>query len=247
MSTDMMLESSEALKAHELFRDAVVRAESIDQMARFLKMYVEFNYPFAGGVLNLASAIHLNDAWFQPGAEDAKTAGASASIIASYVLAAAEDEYATPSGGRISHRYIADRLLSDFSSDGATTLLCQRDSAAIIGMRRLAETGYGVGATWDRCALGRSLGFHLASEYSGGIEFKILDERLRPLAAASNLAEASFTWVSLHVSVEPEHFAMARRSIDLTLEHAPGVDLTAIQAGITAFYELLASFSDAAR
>jgi len=243
----LALDSPQSFEAHKLFTDAVAQATSIGQMARFLKMYIEFNYPFAGGVLNLASAIHLNESWFQPGVAGAVTAGASASIIASHVLAAAEDEYATPSGERISHRYIADRLLSSLPSGAASPALCQSDSAAIAEMRRRTDFGYGVNISWDRYALGRSLGFHLASEYSGGIEFKILNEYLRPLADSSHLTDESLTWVSLHVSVEPEHFAMAREAVDLALEHALGVEFDAIQAGAAAFYKLLAHFSAAAK
>jgi hypothetical protein len=208
---------------------------------RFLNRYGLFNRAFAGAGLCLAGKIHLRQDIF--GDE-------TAALIAASVLAALVEEYIAPDGGRRTHRHLCNFFVNE--ANRLSGLLAGAPDASLATMQSDISGGYSVSSNGEDAELISALGFHLATELNGVVEFTILDKVMRqrfPKLVASLEAcldgsgTNAYSWVSAHVIVEHDHLAAALEARDLALTHYIGsltqdVTSESFQHGIATFYEL---------
>lgn len=228
--------------------DAMLRGMTRQQVRDYVNYYGILSRTFAGAGLCLAGLVHMSPRTFG----DLKS-----SYIASDILAALVDEFIARDGARLTHRELCDVFVtgvnewcgeSDSSAADAT-------APALLAVQDAIAKGYTVHAGRDDSALLRGIGFHLATEMNGAIEFYALDRAFREqwpdmvayLRARPGLQGDSYEWIAAHVVFEQEHFAAAQKAVEQAIDAYQG-SLTReqarelVQAGVDEFYELAETY-----
>ena len=206
---------------------------------KFMTRYVEWNAFFPGCVSYLVGAIHLSDI-FQYDNEWKRTFESTHADIASYIFAAAEDEYGFE-GNRHTHRKMAlefldgmERLVmashldvnftpnSDFVIEGVKPFINEYHDKI--------KNGYGVGQGFAS-GMGiehifSAIGFHMASEMLATNEFTLIDEifntrmpHIKKKLQNTGSECGLYDWVTVHIAVEVEHFNMCLKGAELALDY----------------------------
>jgi hypothetical protein len=221
----------------ELVQSVLARVSTKAELIRFIHRYTLFNGNFAGGVVNLAGALHVRQDLFRDPTEPVSACADRGARIASHVFFAAEDEYFDRDDRRrITHRDLGQYVLKeaiDWLGFDAHTF--DRDFPLNASTRdALAQifTGYCIHADArsedDLC---RGLGFHIASETSADAEFNALKTYLhqqhpalvqRLTDASTHLGHSIFGWIGLHTFVEVEHHEHALTAASMALDYYSG-------------------------
>lgn len=208
--------------------------ENSEQLILFLTRYISFNSVFAGGVSRLAGAIHNSQDKFS-----SKKFGANMNIysksseIASYVFAAAEDEYnARRRNERITHREMArfflDSVKEFYAEENFKVLNIDTHLQKHINE---ALKGYCANGNVTTKKIFNGIGFHIASEELADQEFIELDKFLSvtfPKLVSflkekkHNFGLSAYYWVKSHCTVEKEHHDFALKALDIAITNYSG-------------------------
>lgn len=191
--------------------------------AIFMDLYTQFNAPFAGGVALLAAQIHRQYNKLRVGDMEL------ADQIASYVFAAAEDEYRAPDGRRITHRQLArftsKFLLTTYQPSLLTNRSYQEYSRHL--RNNWTDSVYsGYDPTSRNSQIStvlstlQSIGFHIGSEFAADLEFNAIVsylstnypqvlEQLKNHKHPQYKGVTAYTWLDIHTHVEAEHSELA--------------------------------------
>ncbi|WP_440101124.1 hypothetical protein [Streptosporangium sp. H16] len=247
-------------------RLVIRRLESLQNPAdlvNFVHKYTVFNGCFAGGVAGLAGRIHMMDSVFRHSGTAISACSGVASVIASHVFFAAEDEYSDrDTEARITHRQLGQTFLLGvldyfevdhtgfdqmFPLDADFGQLLADIRAAYL-LPCSAVTEHDIFA---------AMGFHIGAELLADREFNIIDKFLHlHYPGLTAYLEAyttpqnpipAYQWVSLHTFVEEEHLEHAYLAAEVAFAHYAG-DLSeeAIMArtiqGFRSFLDVQAAF-----
>ncbi len=221
----------------ELVRSVLARVQTKAELARFIQRYTLFNGNFAGGVTNLAGALHVRQDLFRDPMEPIAACADRGARIASHVFFAAEDEYFDREDRkRITHRDLGQYVLKetiDWLGFDAHTF--DRDFPLNDSTRdALAQIFIGYCIHPDARSeddLFRGLGFHIASETSADEEFNALKLYLhdvhpalveRLTRSSTHLGHSIFGWIGLHTFVEVEHHEHALTAAAMALDYYAG-------------------------
>jgi hypothetical protein len=194
-------------------------------LMQMLAQYIQFNSVFGAGVANLAGEIARKQDIFSDPAEAVSMLADRSCDVAATIFFAAIDEF----GRRKTHRSMAQDTLRET----AQFFNIPSDKLKTLGMP-LSETVIAMSAVVDGYCLDRSstgedllfgIGFHIGSELLADQEFNILDNYLRrhhPLLVACLQKKKAYTWVSVHTTVEADHFDAALESANLALKFFTG-------------------------
>lgn len=223
------------------FLEAILATVAVEtELVRFMHRYTVFNGNFAGGVASLAGAFHIRQDLFRDPAVMPRHCSDRSADIASYIYFAAEDEYADRfTGSRITHRGLAQALLSE------TISFCKVDPDAFDATFRLHDRfdgflaevvkGYRINSVQSEDDLFDALGFHIGSELLADQEFNIIDTFLtrnypslvRHLKATKTIhGPEAYRWISLHTAVEVEHFQNAITAAEKAITYYCGTEHT---------------------
>lgn len=213
-----------------------------NELGLFLLRYGEFNSAFAGCGLCLAGTAHLRRDIF---------GDVPAAQIASGILLALIDEYVDAERCNSTHRALCAQLIERtckyFGWDSGVTIdKQQRDTSAVVA------GCYAVTRNSSDAEFFRALGFHVASEMNGAIEFTILDRALRSKAPklVKFLADqcgdgngSAYRWISEHIVLEEVHFRAALDALTTAQGHYSGPKSAseldaALDGGVREFYQI---------
>lgn len=198
----------------------------------FFARYISFNAVFAGGVASLTGALHNSQSSFM-GENQAMNRNiySKSSEIASYIFAAAEDEFdAKRQKERITHREMArfffDSTKEYFHDLNAYDLDSQSQKFVDEVMEGYCATN---GKTDEH--LFNGIGFHIASEELADQEFIEIDKflslnfldlvnYLKNKKHSSGLS--AYYWVQSHCSVEKDHHDFALTALLIACESYSG-------------------------
>ena len=191
-----------------------------------LAQYIHFNSVFGGGVANLAGEIARRQDLFRDTGEPIEMLADQSVEVAAKIFFAAVDEF----GRRKTHRAMAKetlRALAQYYGYAAKNIhVAKATNTAIKSVSR----GYCLNqSATDRDIL-RSIGFHMGSELLADGEFNIIDRFLQ--SKHSNLSEClkrqgAYAWISVHTTVEADHFDAAVEGANCALQHYVGSSLKA--------------------
>jgi hypothetical protein len=206
--------------------------------------YIQFNGAFGPGLANLSGEIAARQELFRDVDEPVRLISDRAAFVASDFFHAAVDEYddrATP--WRDTHRTLAQACLKGmggyfgFSAEKLNLMLSL--NASTHDAMAKVFTGYGVGAKLEDRRLFEGMGFHAGSEVLADQEFTIIDRLFReklpemvhalegmrvPVGAEKHKA---YYWISIHTSVEADHFDAALSGVNNALRFYTGPDAPA--------------------
>ena len=254
---------NEVLRA--AFEGAVKRPEAL---LNALCRYIQFNGAFGPGLANLSGEIAARQGLFSDEQEPVRVIADRAALVASDFFHAAVDEYddrATP--WRDTHRTLAQACLKgpaayyNFSPEQLNEILVV-NQATHDAMARV-YTGYGIGARLEDRQLFAGMGFHAGSEVLADQEFTIIDkvlrERLPEMVQALTVMRVrvgsapeqhkAYYWISIHTSVEADHFDAALAGVNNALRFYAGKhDGQAVKdwilEGFRSFAKVQADFMD---
>jgi hypothetical protein len=232
----------DAHHGNEALRDAFVRA--IDKPQALLNLvcrYIQFNGAFGPGLANLSGEIAARQGLFRDRAEPVEVIADRAAEVASDFFHAAVDEYddrATP--WRDTHRTLAQACLKGmaayygYEAQRLNEILVVNKSTHD-AMARVFE-GYGIGAKLEDQRLFAGMGFHAGSEVLADQEFTIIDKVLRErlpemVKALTDMRvrvgsapeqHKAYYWISIHTSVEADHFDSAVQGVNKALRYYVG-------------------------
>lgn len=225
------------LKEHhgnEAFKNHLESCKGEDVL-RVLARYIHWNRVFGACVANLASRIALEFELFTDKSQPLGLVADRSVEVSRHFFFAAIDEFGERSIlGNPTHRQLAQNLLivtcQHFGYDPTNPLevahfgeLTKPNPATL---RAVEQVKRGYGATSEeagRCF--RSMGFHIGSELLADVEFRILDEvlcRQFPELVKHIGKVNCYRWVSLHTSVEADHFVAATEGANLALKYCSG-------------------------
>ena len=208
------------------FGRALERAGGGEQLLRVLGRYIQFNSVFGSGVANLSGEVGARQDLFRDSDEDAQVAADRSADVAARIFSAAIDEFGGCSATRRStHRTLAQATLKAVGEFfgrqwGALDDAVRVNEATLTAIERVRD-GYGVNQSLGERKLMRAVGFHVGSELLADEEFRLLDRFLRESypelvtylertrVRANGDACPAYLWVSVHTTVEAEHFADA--------------------------------------
>lgn len=222
-----------------MFEKSLASVSTNEQLIRVLARYIHFNSPFGGGVANLAGEIATRPELFRDPDEEVEQFADRSSKIAADIFYAAIDEFGdSTSPKRATHRTLAQATLKGvatylgFDAEHLNQILRPDESLLEIGAR--VRNGYCLNQSIDEPKLLHSIGYHAGSEVLADEEFNILDRYLQTNHPAlveylthtrvnMNGAELpAYIWVSVHCSVEADHFECAIRSANSALRYYAG-------------------------
>lgn len=253
---------NEALRAAFLGTIAEPKA-----LLNVLCRYIQFNAAFGPGLANLAGEIAARQGLFRDKDEPVLLISDRAAEVASDFFHAAVDEYddrATP--WRDTHRTLAQACLKGM---GGYFGFVPEKLNEILALNQGTEDaiervffGYGIGAKLDDRRLFEGMGFHAGSEVLADQEFTIIDTLLKEqlpemVQALKNMRvhlgpekHNAYYWISIHTSVEADHFDAALHGVNNALRFYVGPDdpLTVkgwILEGFRSFARVQADFMNA--
>lgn len=236
------------------------RVRSNDDLVAFFRRFGLYNLAFPGGVACLAGGFHVRSDLFRDRAEPIWDNADRSSIIASYLIFAAEDEFATRNRTiRITHRLMAQQLLKEvIAYAGWTTDQFNEafsDDTEYAEKALALRNGYRIYSLDNEADLFSALGFHLGSERLADIEFNSLDalltSRFPEFVAHAREVRGDhglplYGWVSTHTTVEVDHFEYSLRGAEQALQYYVGeMTQDAAVAHIVAGFEEFVSFQRA--
>lgn len=203
--------------------------------------YIQFNGAFGPGLANLSGEIAARQELFRDVAEPVRLISDRAAEVAADFFHAAVDEYddrATP--WRDTHRTLAQACLKGMGGYFGYTpeklnLMLSVNAATQDAMAKVFS-GYGIGARLEDRRLFEGMGFHAGSEVLADQEFTIIDALLREkLPEMVHALEGmrvqvgaekhkAYYWISIHTSVEADHFDAALAGVNNSLRFYAGPD-----------------------
>jgi hypothetical protein len=203
--------------------------------------YIQFNGAFGPGLANLSGEIAARQGLFRDEQEPVEVLADRAAEVASDFFHAAVDEYddrATP--WRDTHRTLAQACLKGMAKYYGFE--AQRLNEILVVNRSTHDamarvfSGYGIGAKLEDERLFNGMGFHAGSEVLADQEFTIIDavlrERLPELVQAltgmrlrvgrAPEEHKAYYWISIHTSVEADHFDAALQGVNKALGYYSG-------------------------
>lgn len=203
--------------------------------------YVQFNGAFGPGLANLSGEIAARQDLFRERDEPVRLISDRAALVAADFFHAAVDEYddrATP--WRDTHRTLAQACLKGMGgyfgfSPEKLDLMLSLNSSTQDAMARVFS-GYGIGAKLEDSRLFEGMGFHAGSEVLADQEFTIIDRLLRDklpemVRALEGMRvqlgqekHKAYYWISIHTSVEADHFDAALQGVNNALRFYVGPD-----------------------
>ena len=210
-------------------------------LLNLLCRYIQFNGAFGPGLANLSGEIAARQGLFRDPDEPVNVIADRAALVASDFFHAAVDEFddrATP--WRDTHRTLAQACLKGmggylgFSPEKLNEVLVV-NQATHDAMARV-YSGYGIGARLEDRQLFAGMGFHAGSEVLADQEFTIIDqvlkERLPEMVQAltsmrvrigsGSEQHKAYYWISIHTSVEADHFDAALAGVNNALRYYVG-------------------------
>ena len=220
-------------------------ASKPERLICVLARYIQFNGTFGPGLANLAGEIAARQGLFRDPAEPVVILQDRAAEVAADFFHAAVDEFDdTATAWRDTHRTLAQATLKGLGrvsgyAPEALNELIHIDAATRDAMASVAE-GYGIAAALSDERLFRGMGFHAGSEVLADQEFTIIDSVLR--AKCPDVVKALLTteveilgnkhnayyWISIHTSVEADHFEAAVRGVNNALRFYAGSEDRAV-------------------
>ena len=253
---------NEALRAAFLGTIAEPKA-----LLNVLCRYIQFNAAFGPGLANLAGEIAARQGLFRDKDEPVLLISDRAAEVASDFFHAAVDEFddrATP--WRDTHRTLAQACLKGMGGYFGFAPEKLNDILALNkGTQDAIErvfSGYGIGAKLEDRRLFEGMGFHAGSEVLADQEFTIIDKLLKEQLPEMVQALKSmrvrlgsekhnaYYWISIHTSVEADHFDAALQGVNKGLRFYVGPDAPEtvkgwILEGFRSFAKLQADFMNA--
>jgi hypothetical protein len=210
-----------------------------------LGRYIQFNGAFGPGLANLVGEIAARQGLFRDMSEPVLILQDRAAEVAADFFFAAIDEFddrATP--WRDTHRTLAQATLKGLGryfgyEPAALNDVFRMDGGTRDAMASVSE-GYGLAASLSDERLFRSMGFHTGSEVLADEEFTIIDHILREKRpdVVKALLDTSveilgsqhnaYYWISIHTSVEADHFDAAVRGVNNALRFYSGSEDLAV-------------------
>jgi hypothetical protein len=209
---------------------------SDQDLTTFFRRFALYNLAFPGGVAMLAGAFHMRPDIFQDKQESFIDNMDRSSEIASHIIFAAEDEFATSNRKiRVTHRMMAQEMVKfakgfsnlsdDAFAESFSELTDYQEQALAI------RNGYRVYSLENERDMFLALGFHLASERLADIEFNALSDILSRnfpafVKAARQVSGPQsiriYGWIATHTTVEVDHYAYSLRAAEMALEFYTG-------------------------
>lgn len=211
------------------------------QLLNVLCRYIQFNGAFGPGLANLSGEIAARQALFRDREEPVQVIADRAAEVAADFFHAAVDEYddrATP--WRDTHRTLAQACLKGMAgyfgyAPAQLNELLVVNQGTHDAMARVSK-GYGVGAKLEDRDLFAGMGFHAGSEVLADQEFTIIDQVLREKlpemvqaltsmlvgVGSSPEKHKAYYWISIHTSVEADHFDAALAGVNKALRYYVG-------------------------
>jgi hypothetical protein len=232
----------EAHRGNDELRDAFLRAvDKPEALLNVVCRYIQFNGAFGPGLANLSGEIAARQGLFRDREEPIDVIADRAAEVASDFFHAAVDEYddrATP--WRDTHRTLAQACLKGlaafhgFEASRLNEILVVNKSTHD-AMARVFE-GYGIGEKLSDRRLFAGMGFHAGSEVLADQEFTIIDKVLRErlpemVKALTDMRvrvgqapeqHKAYYWISIHTSVEADHFDSAVQGVNKALRYYTG-------------------------
>lgn len=247
----------------ESFRGCLEGIGSGLGLVRVLGQYVQFNSVFGGGVANLAGEIAVRQDLFRDRCAAPLISDRSAEVAAE-IFFAAIDEFGSGSRvGLTTHRTLAQTTLKAaacfFGCDDVLLGTIARPSNETMVAIQKVQEGYGVNRTIREEGLFNGIGFHIASELLADGEFRLLDNYLSGFhpqlvqhltetrVEAGRARFSAYQWISVHTSVESDHFDASLLGANLALKYYAGSEdprqvKTWILNGVTTFARVQEDF-----
>jgi len=227
---------NEALRA--AFAGASAKPETL---LNVVCRYIQFNGAFGPGLANLSGEIAARQGLFRDREEPIEVIADRAAEVASDFFHAAVDEYddrATP--WRDTHRTLAQACLKGIAAFYGMEAPRLNEILVVNKSTHDAMThvysGYGIGARLEDRRLFTGMGFHAGSEVLADQEFTIIDavlrERLPKMVEALTAMKVrvgqapeqhkAYYWISIHTSVEADHFDSAVQGVNKALRYYVG-------------------------
>jgi hypothetical protein len=210
-----------------------------DRLLRVLGRYIQFNGAFGPGLANLVGEIGARQGLFRDMSEPVLVLQDRAAEVAADFFFAAIDEFDDrATAWRDTHRTLAQATLKGLGryfgyESAALNEAFRMNDATLEAMASVSE-GYGLAEALSDEHLFRSMGFHTGSEVLADEEFTIIDGILRKQRPdiVKALQETSveilgnqhnaYYWISIHTSVEADHFDAAVRGVNNALRFYAG-------------------------
>src|SRR5262245_17728308 len=232
----------DAHRGNEVLRAAFLAAvKKPEALLNVLCRYIQFNGAFGPGLANLSGEIAARQGLFRDPGEPVRVIADRAALVASDFFHAAVDEFddrATP--WRDTHRTLAQACLEGMGGDFGVgpeeaNEILEVDAGTHAAMAKVAQ-GYGIGAKLEDRDLFFGMGFHAGSEVLADQEFTIIDgvlrERLPDMVQALSAMRVqvgsdpekhkAYYWISIHTSVEADHFDAALAGVNHALRYYAG-------------------------
>jgi hypothetical protein len=227
---------NDALRA--AFVSAVAKPE---KLLNVVCRYIQFNGAFGPGLANLSGEIAARQGLFRDAAEPVEVIADRAAEVAADFFHAAVDEYddrATP--WRDTHRTLAQACLKGMAAyygyEAQRLNQVLRVNKTTHDAMASVFDGYGIGARLEDRRLFTGMGFHAGSEVLADQEFTIIDavlrERLPEMVKALTGMKVrvgrapeehkAYYWISIHTSVEADHFDSAVQGVNKALSYYVG-------------------------
>ena len=237
-----LLPTLEGHRGNEALRAAFLGAIADPKaLLNVLCRYIQFNAAFGPGLANLAGEIAARQGLFRDKDEPVRLISDRAAEVASDFFHAAIDEYddrATP--WRDTHRTLAQACLKGM---GGYFGYAPEQLNEILALNQATQDaidrvffGYGIGAKLEDRRLFEGMGFHAGSEVLADQEFtivdKLLNEKLPEMVQALKSMRVqlgsekhnAYYWISIHTSVEADHFDAALHGVNNALCFYAGKD-----------------------
>jgi hypothetical protein len=220
------------------FAGALHRVVNGEDLLLILGRYIQFNSIFGSSVTSLTGAIAARQDLFRDPDEPIQSIADRSVEVAADIFFAAIDEFGGhTTSNRITHRSLAQATFK------ATGTFFGLDAVRINKIARIndirsaihkVQQGYSVNHTLDQHKLFHSIGFHLGSEILADEEFRVLDDVLREKypdlvkyldqtkVTIGDSHYPAYRWISIHTSVEAEHFDVAMKGANHALRYYAG-------------------------
>jgi hypothetical protein len=195
-------------------------------LLKWIARYISWNGHYGGYMATLSGKV-ANARSFFISESDKKLTRDRSCKIASYVFATAADEFMGPEGNEhTTHRCLAQNFLYSMSQHLHIDLDEVTDVEDVNFKNHIKALSNGFKSTnhYNDSDLLEGMGFHMASEHLGDIEYTEIDRWLR--LKRPQLVEKmgrDYLWIKIHSSlgggVEAEHFEEVKEGVVLALNY----------------------------
>jgi len=201
-----------------------------EQLVAFFSRYITFNSVVGGSIARLAGAAHvLQKSFLGDQINRSASIYSTSSKIASYILAAAEDEFNSKTNGiRVTHCEMAAFF---FDSVNEYFSLISPFEENLSPLTNEVMNSYCFFDMPEDAAFFNGLGFHVASEELADLEFNCIRNFLKSnfidlIYFLQNKENAfglpSSFWIDIHCVVEKEHTCYGLKAIEIAMESYSG-------------------------